>query len=963
VGVRAEPTVGRDVELREMAGLLDALDGGTQGLALQIAGQAGIGKSRLLAQLAAGARDHGHLVVSGRAADFEGELPFGVFVDALDDQLASLGPARLATLANGLGPALAIVFPAFDAIVSGARPPEVPEERFRAHRAVRCLLSALAADAPVVLVLDDVQWVDPASVELICHLLAHPPRGAVLVALGFRPAQISSTLTSALATALRHGTGRRLDLVPLSAEESGELLGGDVSRTLREHLHRESGGNPFFLLQLARGATLAEPRRGSTADDPATIPEGVRVSLASELSSLSTPALVLLQGAAVAGDPFDVLLAAEAAEVGAAQALDLVDELLRFQFVAATDATGRFSFRHPIVRAAVSASAGPGWRVGAHARVARALAARGAAPAALAPHLERSAIAGDPDALAVLVAAGDQGASRAPAFAARWYAAALRLLPDDPDAQRRRVELQIEMAKALAGSGQLRRSLGVLLEVLDRLPERAPSRAAVVAFCAGVENLLGRHRSARARLTRAHELVDQTSAAAVELKLELSAGGDHEHRADEMLRWGELALAQANELGERGLALVAGAQVALAHYLLGLPAPDLADAAGTGLDALDDGELAMRMDLGHWVGWLETTTERYERAVEHSQRLVDIARATNQGAFLLYTVPAQVQALMFLGRLDEAEEKIDAVIEAGRLAPNVGLAVAVGIASLVATYRGRFDAAVRGGEESMRLTRGIDEGQIKAISGLYLAAPLIELRRPQRARDVLLASGGGTPDLAAIPRSGRAHALEILTRAELMLGDIDAAERGAHDAVEATYGGTLAIESAFAQRALAAVALARGDGPRAARIALDAAGRADRAGAPAEAARCRILGARALIEVGKRADAIVELDHAVRELTRIGADGYRVQAEALLRRLGRRIPRRTGTGSTAPGALGSLAEPQRELAELVRRGHTNRQIATMLFVSEKTVERRLSLIFDSVGVANRTALASLVAGP
>ena len=739
-----DPMVGRDAEIEAISKLLDGLDADARGVTLQIAGEAGIGKSRLLKELCVTARDRGHLVLSGRAAEFEGELPFGAFVDALDDWLCGLQTARLTALAGGLAAELAVVFPAFDALAS-EHPPEMQEERFRAYRAVRGLLASMARDAPVVLVLDDVQWADPGSLELVRHLLAHPPRGAVLVALGFRPAQISRMLSSALAAALRDHGSRRLDLAPLSAAGAGDLLGSRVSPALRDQLYRESGGNPFFLLQLARGKALADRHGQADAGAASSIPEPVRAALASELRSLSALALVLLQGAAVAGDPFEARLAARAADLGEAGALELVDELLRFALIVATDGPGRFAFRHPIVRATVYELAGRGWRAGAHARVVAELSSRRAGPALLAPHLERSATEGDGGAVATLVAAAVQSAARAPAIAARWYAAALRLLPDNADSEQQRVELQLALATALGGSGQLDRSRAVLGEVLERLPERDPGRASVVAFCAGVEHLLGRHRDARARLTQAHELADQRSAAAVALKIELAAGGCHEHRCAEMLHWAERALEQATEIGEPLLALVAAGQIALAHYLLGRPAAELTARAARAMDAIDDAELATRPDVGIWAGWTETVQERYERSVEHCQRLIDIARATGQGSFLLYTIPAQAQALMFMGRLDEAEETLQAAIEAGRLAPDSGLAITIGIASIIATYRGQYDAAVRGGEESVRLASAVDPGQIKAISGIYLATPLIELRQAARAREILLATGEAPP--------------------------------------------------------------------------------------------------------------------------------------------------------------------------------------------------------------------------
>jgi len=269
-------------------------------------------------------------------------------------------------------------------------------------------------------------------------------------------------------------------------------------------LCRESRGNPFYLLQLARDVTLTDGGGTAGAGVTASVPEAVRAALASELSSLSAPALVVLQGAAVAGDPFEELLAVSAAGVGEADAPDLVDELLELQLVYRTAVAGRFAFRHPIVRASVYEAAASGWRARAHGRLAGLLAARGASASAQAPHVERSARDGDAQAMAVLAAAGTASAPRAPALAVRWYAAALRLLPEGADTDRQRIGLLIAMATALGGSGQLEQSRSTLCDVLERLPSEDPGRSAVVAYCAGVEHLLGRHREARTRLVQAH---------------------------------------------------------------------------------------------------------------------------------------------------------------------------------------------------------------------------------------------------------------------------------------------------------------------------------------------------------------------------------------------------------------------------------------------------------------------------
>ena len=170
-GSRAAPLVGcRD----ELAGLTAALDRlRTRGTRwLTVSGEPGIGKTRLLGELCERAAARDHLVLVGRGAELERELPFGIWVAALDDHVAALGPIRLEGLVGDRAAELARVLPsAGEAALGGLQ-----DERFRAHRAVRALLQALAEKRPVVLVLDDAHWADEASVELVAHLLRRPPR-------------------------------------------------------------------------------------------------------------------------------------------------------------------------------------------------------------------------------------------------------------------------------------------------------------------------------------------------------------------------------------------------------------------------------------------------------------------------------------------------------------------------------------------------------------------------------------------------------------------------------------------------------------------------------------------------------------------------------------------------------------------------------------------------------------------
>ena len=283
-------------------------------------GEPGIGKTRLLDELGLRADARGHLVLSGSASELEQELPFWVFVDALDEYLQGLEPRRLDFLDEDVRSQLAHVFPALPAGSDGVAQ---QDERSRTHRAVRRLLEALAATKPLVLVLDDLHWADSGSIELLGSLLRRPPAAAVLLAFAVRPRQAPERLSGALERAYGAGTLTRIELGSLNADEARQLLGSAVDGAGAAELYRESGGNPFYLQQLARA-----PRRVNqeTADPgialaDVQLPHAVAVALSDELALLSDHVRRVLEGAAIAGDPFEPELVAAAAGVPESDAL------------------------------------------------------------------------------------------------------------------------------------------------------------------------------------------------------------------------------------------------------------------------------------------------------------------------------------------------------------------------------------------------------------------------------------------------------------------------------------------------------------------------------------------------------------------------------------------------------------------------------------------------------------------
>ncbi len=965
----AEQLVGREGELRVLEAALDRGSG-----AVEIVGEPGIGKTRLLAELETIADARGCLVLSGSASELERDLPFWIFADALEEYVRGLPPAVLAPLGDELDRVL------------GLSAGGVADERHRAHQAVRELLELLGARQPLVLMLDDLHWADPGSLELLGSLLRRPPFAPVLLALAVRPSQLPEKLLPALERAHRAGTLSRLELSALSREEA-RALHGDAA----ESVYDESGGNPFYLLQLARAL-------GRTGH----VPRDVTAALSEELALLSEPGRRLLQGAAVAGDPFAPELAAAAAELDEPHALNALDELVRSDLVRSTDVPRRFRFRHPLVRRAVYDGAPAGWRLGAHERAAAALAASGASAAARAQHVERYARQGDMEAVAALQAAGLAADPAAPASAAHWFEAALRLLPGsagepaagrehglraaaeglgrtggpgtaggpgaagdgataDGDAaavRQMRLGLLLLSARALSQTGEFAAGREALLEALRLAPPGFPLRGRMISACATMERLLGRHAEARARVERALDaLPDRGVPDAVFLMIELAADGFFATDWARMWEWARKGLAIARELDDPLVLAAATAQTAIADACAGLIPDALEHAAQAAalVDALTDEQLAQRLDAGLFVMGAELHLDRFRDAREHGTRTVTVGRATGQGFLLPALVPALGATNEMLGRLAESVEVIEGGIEAARLSGNPqALSLALMNRSSTANTAGDTELALACGEEALALAKRLDNTLATAFATFSLVRALLSAGEPARALELLLEGGGGE-DLPRMPSAWRAGGFELFTLCYLGLGRheeaVRAAERCAAHAAEVG----LVYAAGQAARAQAALALETGEPYRAAERALSAATRFEAIEAPIHGAGARVLAGRALAATGDRGSAIAQLERAAEVFEACQAPRRRDEAERELRRLGRTIYRRSGAGG-----LESLTAREQEIARLVVDRQTNTQIAAALFLSKKTVETHLRNIFGKLGVSSRVELARAV---
>jgi DNA-binding CsgD family transcriptional regulator len=945
--------IGREKELAAGEMVFDSLSGAPAAIALS--GEAGIGKTRLLAELCDRADDRGHLVLSGRGAEFERELPFGAFAEALGDYLAAQGPPRFEVLGEERLGELAQVFPSLTGL--GQAPTGPQDERYRTHAAVRELLGLLAGEKPLTLTLDDLHWADTASMELVANLLRRPPEGPVCLLLAYRSGQLGSSLAAAIEDAERERLLTPIEVAGLGREEAQPLL-EPLDPADREEVFRLSGGNPFYLEELVRGSGQA-PNGHANGAGSVEVPDRVAAALARELNALPAISGELARGAAVAGDSFEPELAAEAAGISEPDALGAIDELLDLDVIRTTDTPRRFRFRHPIVHSAVYESAKPGWRLAAHARVAAVLEARGASPLARARHIECSAKPGDRDAVALLTEAGQAAHARAPAAAAHWYGAALRLMPDtDPGA---RLALMVPMAQALGYAGRLEDARETLDEILELIePDQLAIRGKVAASAAQIDQLLGRHQAAREGLEAAlAEVPDGSSPDATELKLQLAGTCFFNGDFDGLRRWIAEALEGATRHGDRSTSAAATGTLGSAEYMVGNmdAARRRLDEAEALLDELEDEQIAGRLHSIVWCAITEVYLERFDRAVRLFERAISVARATGHGHVTTLARIGRAFVHLWRGELTQAVELLDAAAQQALLTGNDQfLTWALWTRCWAATLGGDTPAALRFGRQALRAA-GDARDPISAVAGCYMAEARMDAGEdPASCRDQVLEAVGG-PELPLVERGFKSHWYELLTRFELAAGNPEAASGWARLASEAAEGLALDGRSLEALRAQAAVAFARRDFGGAAEAALSAAALAERRGLPVDEGRARILAGRALAPADRDA-ALDQLERARSELDAVGATRYRDEAASELRALGRRTTRPKRGRAAIGDGVASLSAREREVADLVAEGHTNKEIAAELYLSEKTVESHLSRIFGKLGASKRAQVAA-----
>ncbi|WP_267887329.1 BTAD domain-containing putative transcriptional regulator [Mycolicibacterium brisbanense] len=453
------PFVGRESELSHLTSAWQAtLTGGTR--AVLIAGEPGVGKTRLAGEWSCRAYQEGAVVLYGRCDEDLG-APYQPFAESLRVLVPCVGGSRLRGL-RGVEALLPLVPGLLDVLPDLAAPtPTDPDtERYALFDAVVALLEIASAAAPIVLVLDDLHWAAKPTLLLLRHVLRFGEHARVQVVGTYRSTDLdrSHPLAAMLADLNRDGFAGRIQLSGLGADDVTEYVAeagyddGELARALAS----VTGGNPFFLIEALRHVGESGGRW-----DPSTLPQGVREAVSRRLSRLSAGTNQALSAAAVVGSRFAVDLVEQ---VVGRELVDAFDEACAAGIVI-EEPGGRYRFNHAIVRQSLLAELASVRRMRLHQRIATTLEnAPGVDDqrlAELAHHYFECAWAGNAfKAVEYCRRAADQAMTRlAYEGAAELYDHALHALEelDDelPDRDDQRAELLVARCEALLAAGDV----------------------------------------------------------------------------------------------------------------------------------------------------------------------------------------------------------------------------------------------------------------------------------------------------------------------------------------------------------------------------------------------------------------------------------------------------------------------------------------------------------------------------
>jgi predicted ATPase/class 3 adenylate cyclase len=579
--------VGRERELTELEDALLAAARG-EGRVVLLAGDAGMGKTRLATELGQRARGMGIAVLSGGCSEAELSLPYLPFLEALGNYV---GRADLPELREKLGPSageLGNLFPRLERGLVDLSDPT--QAKLRLFEAMLHLLELVAGNKGLLLVLEDLHWADASTRELLDYVARRLLSSRVLVLGTYRRDEMhrKHPLLPTLQGWKRSGLAQTVELEPLGAEGVGQMVEAifdDPARAdTRDFLHGRSEGNPFVLEELLKEALdrgdIYRTDRGWQRKELSEfrLPETVRDTILLRLERLTEPQVELLRAAAVLGQTFEdgTLLALVAGEEAAVQ--PALEALIQQQLLERQSGR-RYRFRHALTREAIYEDLITTHRERLHLRAAEVLEALQARPLDVAQHLF---LAAEPERAVPVALKGAEELEAAYAFpeAADLYQRALPAVREPVERARLLVRLGRSLGRA-ESHDQAERYLREAIEVFEATGESAEAARGRVHL-AYVLRFQGRADLAIEELERATEVLEALGPSE-ELAMAYSGRAFH-------LIVGSGDRRLAAELAEKGLAMAAAAGGTIARLRA-------ANALGLALMTLENGDDSEALDL------------------------------------------------------------------------------------------------------------------------------------------------------------------------------------------------------------------------------------------------------------------------------------------------------------------------------------------------------------------------------
>ena len=962
------------------------------GATVLIGGESGVGKSRLIDEVAREAVAGGWLCATGRAFEVENGCMFAVFADALTPMCARMDPRVVALATRGMERELSLVVPA----LAPAGTTRVPEAdgggKTQLFWHLAAFLRQLTERQPLLLVLENLHWADPSSLELLHSLGRASPRRVLL--LGTYPDEeldASPELRRTIHALTRHERCRSMRVSPLPPDDVQALVrqlfdaAGPAPEQFARRLHVQGGGNPFFtgeiLASLVESGALrqVEGRWFGWDSDAATLSATGRALVRARVESLSPAARRLAELMSAIGAPVQLGVLQQIAGDAPAALASSLEELERRGMVVAPrgDRQLHYAFTHAIVRRVVYDALGPARAQAFHAQIVTGLEAyygaeADAHAAELAPHLAHAAERFPAErSVRCLVTAGTTAlAQRADVESDRFFSAALAvveraggalaharlpaILMGLARARERRgdhasattVLLRArELARAsadLAAEGAIERRLG-LVAFFSGDPERAVVHLAAAetqATLGGANDLATRSRLARAIALQSSGRSAEALALILAMLPAAESRGDPAllarlHRAILLLyswtgpasagrRHGEIALRCAVAAGDDrltwsvhwALALMAGLSGDGAQVDAQLRSADrLADSLGSPLMLVQGAEIGVEF---------ASATGRWDEGLALAERVIPIARAiaprTVLPRLLVWSAIMRIERDEMARAWDQCHEAWELSGAEGAATERVDAHVVIPACIGIATYH----------------LRAGDFGQAAAFAERGLAFA----------------------DRLGVTMWAIHRLLPVLCEAHIWLRDFDKA---------AAFAERLRLESgalehplglAYAEATEALLQRFR-DERRDAHVRLIAA--ADHLSAVPflfPAARLRLNAAQLLTDDGRPEAAVRELRIAEDVFARMGA----VRELRIVREQLRLVGARPRVPSDLPVAGGGLTDREREIVARVVSGKANKEIASELRLSKRTVDSHLRRVFVKLGVGSRAALVAVVVG-